>query len=70
MNPKDIDNELFRGIPRGPGRGSVTFGTSLAIHLGGLALLLIAAPEIVLQNEKVLHTILIAPLLRAEVPRA
>ena len=62
MNPTGFDQILFRGIPRSPNRGPGTFFTSLAIHVAGLLVLLLAAPQIINKAALHIHTTLIAPL--------
>jgi len=62
MNPTGFDEILFRGIPQSRDRGPGSHFTSLLIHVAAVALLLVAAPKLILNNAALrFNTTLIAP---------
>ena len=70
MHPNRFDEILFRGIPDSPNHSSSTFFTSLCVHVAGLAVLLVATPQIVVQIQPRLrfNTTLIAPPVPQQIP--
>lgn len=71
MNPNGSDEILFRGIPQNRNRGPFSYLTSLLIHVAAIALLLLAAPKLILNSRSALrfNTTLVAPPEPEQIPK-